>query len=58
MPKASLATRLRPPRSSEDLEAGLATLDPWGPLTAVAAHLGLSSAGPLIMPPSALGHGL
>jgi protease-4 len=58
MPRASLATRLRPPRSSEDLGAGLATLDPWGPLAAVAAHLGLPTAGPLIMPPSALGHGL
>ncbi|MGO9660816.1 MAG: signal peptide peptidase SppA [Acidimicrobiales bacterium] len=58
MPRASLAKRLRPPRSSADLGAGLATLDPWGPLTAVAAHLGLPSAGPLIMPPSALRHRL
>lgn len=49
-PRAPLAARLRTPRSSEDLGASAATtLGAWGPLTALAARLGLPSAGPLIM---------
>jgi protease IV len=50
-PPTPLAPRLRPPRSSEDPLAATAALDPWGPLTALAARLGLPSAGPLVMPP-------
>jgi protease-4 len=56
-PQAPLVRRLRPPRSSENPAAGAATLGPWGPLTALAARLGLPSAGPLILPPSALVQG-
>ena len=51
-PPAPLAPHLRPPRSSEDPLAAAAALDPWGPLTALAARLGLPSAGPLVMPPA------
>ena len=49
-PSAPLALRWRPPRSSEDPGAAAAALDPWGPLTALAARLGLPAAGPLVMP--------
>jgi protease IV len=53
-PPTPLVPRLRPPRSSEDPLAAAAALDPWGPLAAVAARLGLPPAGPLSMPPSLL----
>jgi protease IV len=49
-PPQPLRPRLHPPRSSEDPLAAAAALDPWGPLTALAARLGLPSAGPLVMP--------
>ena len=54
-PQAPMASRLRPPRSSEDPLAAAAALGPWGPLSALAARLGLSSAGPLVMPSSFVG---
>jgi protease-4 len=54
-PKAPPLPRVRPPRSSEDQGGGTITLDAWGPLAAVAARLGLPSAGPLIMPSSVFG---
>ena len=56
-PPTPLAPRLRPPRSSEDPLAAATTLDPWGPLTALAGRLGLPSAGPLVMPSAVLGQG-
>ena len=56
-PPASMAARLRPPRSSEDPLAAAAALGPWGSLSALAARLGLSSAGPLVMPSSLVGQG-
>ena len=56
-PPTPLASRLRPPRSSEDPLAAVTTLDPWGPLTALAGRLGLPSAGPLVMPSAVLGQG-
>ena len=56
-PPTPLAPRLRPPRSSEDPLAAVTTLDPWGPLTALAGRLGLPSAGPLVMPSAVLGQG-
>jgi protease-4 len=54
-PQAPMASRLRPPRSSEDPLAAAAALGPWGPLSALAARLGLSSAGPLVMPSAFVG---
>ena len=50
-PPQPVGPRLRPPRSSEDPFAAAAALDPWGPLTGLAARLGWPSAGPLVMPP-------
>jgi protease-4 len=56
-PQVPLAARLRPPRSSDDPLAAAAALDPWGPVAALAARLGLPSAGPLFMPVSTPGLG-
>ncbi len=46
MPRASLAKRLRPPRSSADLGAGLATLDPWGTADSCSRPPRLAFSGP------------
>jgi protease IV len=54
-PPVPVAPRVRPPRSSDDPLAATAALDPWGPLTGLAARLGLPSAGPLVMPLTGLG---
>jgi protease-4 len=53
-PQISAAERLRAPRSSEDTGAGAASLDAWGPFSALAARLGLPPSGPLAMPPLGL----
>ena len=56
-PRASVAAQLRPPRSTEDRNAALAGTGTgaWGPLGAIAARLGLPSAGPLVMAPPVMG---
>ncbi len=50
-PPQPVGPRLRSPRSSEDPLAAAAAFDPWGSMAALAARLGLPSAGPLVMPP-------
>ncbi|MFC6081522.1 signal peptide peptidase SppA [Sphaerisporangium aureirubrum] len=51
-PRMHPLERLRPADSSEDKAAALARirLESWGPLTRLAAELGLPSYGPLMMP--------
>jgi protease-4 len=49
-PHVSPVDRLRPAESSEDRTAAGARLDAWGPLSAVAARVGLPSGGPLMLP--------
>ncbi|MGH3341290.1 MAG: signal peptide peptidase SppA [Carbonactinosporaceae bacterium] len=49
-PKPSPVERIRPPASSEDVAALGALREAWGPVAAQAARLGLSAAGPLVMP--------
>ena len=53
-PKLNPLERLRPAESSEDKAAALARirLEAWGPLTTIAAELGLPSYGPLLLPGS------
>ncbi|HTV13005.1 MAG TPA: signal peptide peptidase SppA [Acidimicrobiales bacterium] len=50
-PQIPVPARLRPPRSSEDPQAALASLDPWAGLASVALRLGLPAEGPLMMLP-------
>jgi protease-4 len=49
-PHVSPLERLRPAESSEDRTAASVRLDPWGPLSGLAARLGLPSGGPLMLP--------
>ncbi|WP_214409493.1 signal peptide peptidase SppA [Sphaerisporangium fuscum] len=51
-PRMHPLERLRPPESSEDKAAALTRirLEAWGPLTRLAAELGLPSYGPLMLP--------
>ncbi|MFB9838289.1 signal peptide peptidase SppA [Actinoallomurus acaciae] len=49
-PHVSPVDRLRPAESSEDRTAATARLDAWGPLSTVAARVGLPSGGPLMLP--------
>lgn len=49
-PHVTPLERLRQPESSEDRTAASARFDAWGPLTAVAARLGLPAGGPLMLP--------
>ncbi|MCO5970841.1 signal peptide peptidase SppA [Actinoallomurus soli] len=49
-PRVSTLDRLRPAESSDDRTAASARVDAWGPLTGVAARLGLPSGGPLMLP--------
>ncbi|MDF5756398.1 signal peptide peptidase SppA [Spongiactinospora sp. TRM90649] len=53
-PKMNPLERLRPPESSEDRSAALARvrLEAWGPLSGLAAKLGLPAQGPLQLPGS------
>jgi protease IV len=48
-PHVSPLERLRPAESSEDRTAASARLDPWGPLSGIAARLGLPAGGPLML---------
>lgn len=52
VPKLNPVERVRPPRSSEDAAASSAgvLLDGWGPVSLLAARLGLPSGGPLLLP--------
>jgi protease-4 len=49
-PHTSPLDRFRPADSSEDRTAARARLEAWGPLTDIAARLGLPAAGPLMLP--------
>jgi protease IV len=49
-PHVSPLDRLRPAESSEDRTAASARLDAWGPMSTVAARIGLPSGGPLMLP--------
>jgi protease-4 len=49
-PHSTPLERLRPAESSEDRTAARARLEAWGPLTDVAARIGLPAAGPLMLP--------
>jgi protease-4 len=49
-PHVSPVERLRPPESSDDRTAARARIEGWGPLTDVAARLGLPLGGPLLLP--------
>ncbi|MEO3808464.1 signal peptide peptidase SppA [Sphaerisporangium sp. B11E5] len=51
-PRMHPLERLRPPDSSEDKAAAMARvrLEAWGPLTRLAAELGLPMYGPLVLP--------
>lgn len=51
-PRMHPLERLRPPESSDDKAAALSQvrLEAWGPLTRVAAELGLPAHGPLMLP--------
>jgi protease-4 len=49
-PHSSPLERLRPAESSEDRTAARARLEAWGPISGLAARLGLPSAGPLMLP--------
>ncbi|MFC4588277.1 signal peptide peptidase SppA [Sphaerisporangium corydalis] len=51
-PRMHPLERLRPPESSDDRAAALGQvrLEAWGPLTHLAAELGLPAQGPLILP--------
>lgn len=49
-PHVTPLERLRPAESSEDRTAATARIDAWGPMSAVAARLGLPSGGPLMLP--------
>jgi protease-4 len=49
-PHTTPLERLRPAESSEDRTAALARLEAWGPLSGLAAQIGLSPAGPLMLP--------
>ncbi len=49
-PEVRALRRLRPPRSSEDPVAAATGLGEWGPLSQVAARLGLPVEGPLVLP--------
>jgi protease IV len=49
-PHVSPLDRLRPADSSEDRTAAGARLDPWGPLSGIAARIGLPAGGPLMLP--------
>lgn len=51
-PHVSPLDRLRPAESSEDRTAASARLDAWGPMTVLAARLGLPTGGPLMLPGS------
>jgi len=48
-PRIKPQDRLHAPRSSDDPTAAAASLG-WGPMSAIAARLGLPTAGPLLMP--------
>lgn len=48
-PRVSPVDRLRPADSSEDRTAASARLDAWGPLSGLAARLGLPPGGPLLL---------
>ena len=49
-PRLPLASRLRPPQSSEDPGAAAGAAIPWGPFTDLAAQLRLPAYGPLTLP--------
>ncbi|GAA1267001.1 S49 family peptidase [Sphaerisporangium rubeum] len=49
-PRVHPLDRLRPADSSEDKAAALTRVEAWGPLTRVAAELGLPAYGPLVLP--------
>ncbi|WP_433182225.1 signal peptide peptidase SppA [Actinoallomurus sp. CA-150999] len=49
-PRATPLDRLRPAESSDDRTAASARVDAWGPITGIAARLGLPSGGPLLLP--------
>ncbi len=51
-PHSTPLERLRPAESSEDRTAARARLEAWGPLTGLAARIGLPSGGPLLLPGS------
>jgi protease-4 len=53
-PKTHPLERLRPPESSDDKAAAVARIqvEAWGPLTRIAAELGLPASGPLLLPGS------
>lgn len=48
-PHITPVDRLRPAESSEDRTAASARLDAWGPMTVLAARMGLPSGGPLML---------
>ncbi len=48
-PRVSPMERLRPAESSEDRTAAAARVDAWGPLSGLAARLGLPAGGPLML---------
>ena len=48
-PHVSPLDRLRPAESSEDRTAATARIDAWGPMSALAARVGLPSGGPLML---------
>ncbi|HEY9476473.1 MAG TPA: S49 family peptidase, partial [Mycobacteriales bacterium] len=52
LPRFSPLDRMLPPQSSEDPAAAAARVrvSDWGPVAGLAARLGLSEAGPLVMP--------
>jgi protease-4 len=49
-PHSSPLERFRSAESSEDRTAARARLEAWGPISGLAAQLGLPSAGPLMLP--------
>jgi protease-4 len=49
-PHTTPLDRLRPAESSEDRTAARARLEAWGPISGLAARLGLPLAGPLMLP--------
>jgi protease-4 len=49
-PHVSPLERLRPAENSEDRTAATARIDAWGPMSSLAARIGLPSGGPLMLP--------
>ena len=59
LPRFSPLDRMLPPQSSEDPGAAVARvgMPDWGPVSGLAARLGLAEAGPLVMPAGFIPHG-